>query len=80
MTIKQIELNNFRIYKGYNKIDLSVSDNENIIIVSGKNGFGKTTFLMSLVWCMYGRQMSEVDDIYKKEIEIYGKYSSNKRY
>ncbi|AWL79416.1 DNA sulfur modification protein DndD [Capnocytophaga canimorsus] len=74
MTIKQIELNNFRIYKGYNKIDLSVSDNENIIIVSGKNGFGKTTFLMSLVWCMYGRQMSEVDDIYKKEIESNGNY------
>ncbi|MDO4228548.1 MAG: DNA sulfur modification protein DndD [Capnocytophaga sp.] len=74
MIIKKIELNNFRIYKGYNKIDLSVNDDENIIIVSGKNGFGKTTFLMSLVWCMYGRQMSEVDDIYKKEIESNGNY------
>lgn len=74
MTIKQIELNNFRIYKGYNKINLSVSNDENIVIVSGKNGYGKTTFLMSLVWCMYGRQMSDVDEIYKREIESNGNY------
>ncbi|PQL90535.1 DNA sulfur modification protein DndD [Apibacter adventoris] len=74
MTIKEIELNNFRIYKGYNKIDLSVKNDEIIVIVSGKNGYGKTTFLMSLVWCMYGRQMSDVDDIYKREIESNGNY------
>jgi DNA sulfur modification protein DndD len=74
MIIKSIELDNFRIYKGQNIIDLSVNENENIIIVSGKNGFGKTTFLMSLVWCLYGRQMSDVDEIYKKEIENNGNY------
>jgi len=74
MTIKEIELNNFRIYKGYNKINLSVNNDENIVIVSGKNGYGKTTFLMSLVWCMYGRQMSDVDEIYKREIESNGNY------
>jgi len=74
MTIEQIELNNFRVYKGYNKINLSVGNDENIVIVSGKNGYGKTTFLMSLVWCMYGRQMSDVDEIYKREIESNGNY------
>uniref|UniRef100_A0A2B4R7E3 Uncharacterized protein n=1 Tax=Stylophora pistillata TaxID=50429 RepID=A0A2B4R7E3_STYPI len=30
---------------------------------------------MSLVWCLYGRQMSDVDDIYKKEIENNGGYT-----
>ncbi|MCP9199130.1 DNA sulfur modification protein DndD [Gramella sp. GC03-9] len=74
MIIKNIELNNFRIYKGENLIDLSVSEDKNIVIISGKNGYGKTTFLMSLVWCLYGRQMSDVDDIYKKEIENNGNY------
>ncbi len=74
MIIKEIELNNFRIYKGLNKIDLSISDEENIIIISGKNGYGKTTFLMSLVWCLYGRQMGDVDELYKKEIEDNGGY------
>lgn len=75
MTIKEIELYNFRIYKGENKIGLAAQGKKNISIISGRNGFGKTTFLMSLVWCMYGRNMQEVDDLYKKEIEDQGGYS-----
>ncbi len=80
MIIKSIELNNFRIYKGVNKIDLTPDGNHNIVIISGNNGFGKTTFLMSLVWCLYGRQMDTVDDLYKKEIDEkggYGRYIGN---
>ena len=80
MFIKEIELNNFRIYKGVNKINLLPQDDKNIIIVSGKNGFGKTTFLMSLVWCLYGKQMEKVDELYQKEIADkggYGKYIGN---
>ena len=75
MIIKTIELNNFRIYHGLNVIDLSKDSNKNIFIVSGRNGFGKTTFLMSLVWCLYGRQMEDVDDLYRKEIVEQGGYS-----
>ncbi|KFF11183.1 DNA sulfur modification protein DndD [Flavobacterium hydatis] len=75
MTIKEIELYNFRIYKNSNPIDFSNHVDKNIFVVSGRNGFGKTTFLMSLVWCLYGRQMQEVDDIYKKEIDDQGGYS-----
>ena len=63
MYIKEIELNNFRIYKGRNVISLLPSDDKNVIVISGKNGFGKTTFLMSLVWCLYGKQMEKVDDL-----------------
>jgi DNA sulfur modification protein DndD len=80
MIIKEIELNNFRIYKGVNSIDLSTEGKKNIFIISGRNGFGKTTFLMSLVWCLYGKNMQEVDDLYKKEIVDqggYGKYIAN---
>ncbi len=80
MFIKEIELNNFRIYKGKNPIELSPSGNKNIIVVSGKNGFGKTTFLMSLVWCLYGKHMEKVDELYKKEIWDkggYGKFIGN---
>lgn len=80
MFIKEIELNNFRIYKGKNKIDLLPENGKNINVVSGKNGFGKTTFLMSLVWCLYGKQMEKVDELYQKEIADkggYGKYIGN---
>jgi len=75
MYIKEIELNNFRIYKGVNRISLMPKDDKNIIIVSGQNGFGKTTFLMSLVWCLYGKNMEQVDTMYKKEIEDKGNYN-----
>jgi len=75
MYIKEVELNNFRIYKGVNRISLSPQEDKNIVIVSGQNGFGKTTFLMSLVWCLYGKNMEQVDTMYKKEIENKGNYT-----
>lgn len=75
MIIKEIELFNFRIYKGENSIDLTIDGKKNIFVISGRNGFGKTTFLMSLVWCLYGKNMQEVDDLYKKEIVDQGGYS-----
>lgn len=75
MIIKEIELYNYRIYKGSNLISLTPQGNKNIFIISGRNGFGKTTFLMSMVWCLYGKQMQDVDDLYKKEIADQGGYS-----
>lgn len=75
MFIKEIELNNFRIYKGVNRISLTPKEDKNVIIVSGQNGFGKTTFLMSLVWCLYGKNMEQVDAMYKKEIDDKGNYT-----
>lgn len=75
MIIKEIEFNNFCIYKGKNRICLTPEDGKNIIVVSGNNGFGKTTFLMALVWCLYGKQMEKVDELYKREIGEKGGYS-----
>lgn len=75
MKIKQVKLNNFRIYQGNNVIDLNVDKEKNIVIISGKNGYGKTTFLMSMIWCLYGKQMADVDEIYRKEISDSGGYS-----
>ncbi len=80
MIIKEIEFNNFRIYRGKNRICLTPENDKNIIVVSGNNGFGKTTFLMALVWCLYGKQMDKVDELYKREIAEkggYGKYIGN---
>lgn len=80
MQIKELSLFNFRIYKGANHINLSTKGDKNIVVISGKNGYGKTTFLMSLVWCLYGKNMSEVDEFYHDQIKNqggYAKYISN---
>ena len=67
MKINKIKFQNFRIYKGENEILFAPNPSKNISIIAGKNGFGKTTFLTSLIWVFYGKMMSEVEDKYKKD-------------
>ena len=76
MRISNIKLNNFRIYKGQNELNLLSRGNKNISIIAGKNGFGKTTFLTSLIWCFYGKLMTQVEDKYKKDIRNIGGYDN----
>jgi DNA sulfur modification protein DndD len=76
MKISKIILNNFRIYKGNNEIGLANKGDKNISVIAGKNGFGKTTFLTSLIWCFYGRLMTQVEDKYKKDVKNIGGYDN----
>ena len=76
MKISKIKLNNFRIYKGQNELDLSSKGDKNISIIAGKNGFGKTTFLTSLIWCFYGKLMTQAEDKYKKDVKNIGGYDN----
>ena len=76
MKISKIKLNNFRIYQGENQIQLDAVEDKNINIIAGKNGFGKTTFLTSLIWCFYGNLMVQVEDKYKKDIKNAGGYDN----
>ena len=68
MIIKSITLNNYRLYEGNNTIVFNNQDDKNICLISGENGFGKTTFLHSLIWCLYGRLMTEVEAEVRKDI------------
>lgn len=74
MYIKKIVLENYRIYNGHNELEFPKIDGKNVFIVSGNNGFGKTTLLTSLVWCLYGKLMVDVDDKFRKEIYESGGY------
>lgn len=75
MYIKEIALNNFRIYKHKHSLYFNPEKNKNVFIISGNNGYGKTTFLTALVWCLYGKQMKDVDDLYRTQINEAGGYS-----
>lgn len=75
MKIHRITLNNYRLYGGENSITFNEQKGQNIFLISGENGFGKTTFLHSLLWCLYGRLMSDVDESVRKEIVNKGGYS-----
>ncbi len=76
MKFSSIEINNFRQYYNSVNVDLSTNSEQNIVIIGGRNGYGKTNFLLSLVWCLYGDNIAKIDDNFKKEIQKEKNYSS----
>lgn len=75
MKIKSITLNNYRLYQGQNTVVFNFDPERNIFIISGENGFGKTTFLHSLLWCLYGKLIADIEYPFKKD-SYNGGYSS----
>tara|TARA_R110002072_G_scaffold283857_1_gene447530 strand:- start:5837 stop:7939 length:2103 start_codon:yes stop_codon:yes gene_type:complete len=76
MKFNKIEIENFRQYHGLVDIDLSTDKQKNIVVIGGRNGYGKTNLLLSIVWCLYGDKISQIDDHFKKEIQKEKNYSS----
>lgn len=76
MKFSNIKISNFRQYYKTVDFDLSTNDDRNIVVIGGKNGYGKTNFLLSIVWCLYGEKISQIDDNFKKEIQKEKNYSS----
>lgn len=76
MKFSNIEINNFRQYYNSVNIDLETNEERNIVIIGGRNGYGKTNFLLSIVWCLFGDKISQIDENFKKEIQKEKNYSS----
>ena len=74
MWIERIKLKNFRIYAGDTEVVFKKQEGKNISLIAGKNGFGKTTFLTSLIWGLYGGLMRQVEEKYQKDIRSSGGY------
>lgn len=60
MLIESITLNNYRLYEGENVIQFHFNEAKNVHLICGENGFGKTTLLHSLLWCLFGRFVGDV--------------------
>lgn len=69
MKFVNIEINNFRQYYNAININLETSDKNNIILIGGRNGYGKTNFLLSIVWCLFGDKISLIDENFKKRFK-----------
>ncbi|MCY4217096.1 MAG: DNA sulfur modification protein DndD [Flavobacteriaceae bacterium] len=76
MIIKKIKISNFRSYYNEVVIDFTSDADKNITLISGKNGYGKTSILTSLIWGFYGKLMSKVEEKYRLEIKNSGGYES----
>ena len=56
MILKRITLNNFRQFYGTQTIDFSYDSNNNITVIKGENGCGKTGIYRAMIFCLYGEK------------------------
>ncbi len=73
MLLKSVSYQDFRPFKGNQTIDLSPDkDNPdaNVTVIIGNNTFGKSTFVLSFIWCLYGEsRFTRPNDILNKKVE-----------
>ncbi len=55
--ILEIELKDYRQYKGKVTIDLTVEDDKNINVIQGQNGAGKSNILNAVTLCLYDEEV-----------------------
>jgi len=55
MLIESMELENFKVFHGINRIAIS-SGPGNVVVVQGDNGRGKSTLMEAVFWCLYGKE------------------------
>lgn len=53
--ITKIELENYRQYRNVT-LTFSRKNDSNLYVLKAKNGTGKTTFINSITWCLYGEE------------------------
>ncbi|ODG91505.1 DNA sulfur modification protein DndD [Gottfriedia luciferensis] len=54
MKFKKLILENIGAYRGTNSFDLETSPGQNVVLIGGENGAGKTTFLNSIKLGLFG--------------------------
>jgi DNA repair exonuclease SbcCD ATPase subunit len=74
MLLKRIKYHNFRPFIGDQEIVFSQEPGENgknVTVILGQNTFGKSTFVLSFIWCLYGdSRFDKPHDILNKKIEF----------
>ena len=73
MLLKRIKYHNFRPFIGDQEIEFTQEtgkDGKNVTVILGQNTFGKSTFVLSFIWCLYGEsRFDRPNDILNKKIE-----------
>lgn len=73
MLLKRIKYNNFRPFIGEQEVVLipsSENADKNVVVILGDNTYGKSTFVLSFIWCLYGEsKFTRKDDILNKKVE-----------
>jgi DNA sulfur modification protein DndD len=60
MKLERITIENFRQYCGKQRVEFAKDDQKNVTVIHGINGAGKTSFFLSINWCLYGKSVENV--------------------
>ncbi len=69
MILERLIMENFRQFRGRQEIVFSDLRQRNVTLIHAENGFGKTTLLKALLWCLYGRGGLMGDDGLEEDFE-----------
>jgi DNA sulfur modification protein DndD len=59
MLLKSLVIKDFRQFKGKQEISFATDNNQNVTMIMGDNGTGKTTLAQVFTWCLYGETTFE---------------------
>ena len=77
MLLRKVKYHNFRPFIGDQEVVLTPDEEagKNVIVLLGDNTFGKSTFVLSFIWCLYGEsRFARKDDILNKKVEAQMKF------
>ena len=74
MFLRKIKFYNFRPFKGEQEVSFlndSGDDNKTVTVLLGDNTYGKTTFVLAFIWCLYGEsRFTMSQDILNKKVAM----------
>src|ERR1700733_10322467 len=70
MILDSIQLKNFGVYAGSQRLELSPGPDRPIILIGGLNGGGKTTILDAIQLCLYGSR-AQISNRGKRQYKEY---------
>lgn len=59
MRFERLEVENFASYYGEHSLDLDCSPDKPVIVILGRNGYGKTSLFDALNWSLYGKDYEQ---------------------
>ena len=60
MKLERIELENFRQYYKKERLSFAKGKKQNVTVIHGINGAGKTSLFLGINWCLYGRNVENI--------------------
>ena len=67
MILYSMTLDNFRQYYGRQRLEFARRDKQNVTVIHGVNGAGKTSLFLALNWCLYDEGVDNIGELISKE-------------